>query len=383
VALNLASGERRVLVADCALLPPAWVQGVRVYGWSPTSQRLFYLRGDLGIGSVWSVELETAHSQALDIGAYTGFRQLSVSPTEERLAVLALGKNFPTRLITWQSGKIEVVRYSGAESAAAADLPEPRPIHWQAQDGSRVHGIYYAPANRLFRGEGLPPAIIYIHGGPTGQDIPVYSGEAAYFTSRGYAYLKVNYRGSTGYGRSYMLALRQHWGDLDVEDALGGAQALVDQGLADAGRLVIRGGSAGGYTVYNALIRFPGRFKAGLCSYGVSNLFGLALDTHKFEERYTDSMVGRLPEAAARYREWSPIYHAGAICDPIAIFQGSIDKVVPPDQSESIVAVLRANHVPHHYHLFEGEGHGFRKRENIIAWYDEVERFLKTYVLFG
>jgi dipeptidyl aminopeptidase/acylaminoacyl peptidase len=383
VVMNLASGERRVLVADAVLMDPAWVQGLHMYGWSPTSQRLYYLRNDAGVGSVWSVDLASGQSQKLDFGPYVSFDQLAVSPTAERLVVVASGTTIPTRLVTWQDGRIDVVRYASSETIAPEDLPEPRDMTWPAADGTLVHAIYFPPTSSQFTGEGLPPAMICIHGGPTSQNVAAYSGEAAYFTSRGYAFVYVNYRGSTGYGRSYMLALRRRWGDLDVEDAAGCAQALVDQGLADPHRLVIRGGSAGGYTVYNALIRYPGRFKAGLCSFGVSNLFSLALDTHKFEERYTDSMVGPLPEASALYHEWSPIFHADRLTDPIAIFQGSADKVVPPDQSESIVAVLRERKVPHFYRLFEGEGHGFRKRENIITYYADIERFLKTYVLFG
>jgi dipeptidyl aminopeptidase/acylaminoacyl peptidase len=210
-----------------------------------------------------------------------------------------------------------------------------------------------------------------------------FSLDTAFFTSRGFAVLAVNYRGSTGFGRSYMLALRQKWGEYDVQDAVSGAQALVEQGLADPQRLVIRGGSAGGYTVLNALIRYPGRFKAGLCSYGVSNLFTLAMDTHKFEERYLDSMVGELPEASARYHAWSPVFQANQIKDAIAVFQGTADKVVPPDQSETIVAALRANGVPHIYRLYEGEGHGFRKIETLEAYYQDVERFLQQHVLFS
>ena len=153
--------------------------------------------------------------------------------------------------------------------------------------------------------------------------------------------------------------------------------------MADPNKLVIRGGSAGGYTVLNALIRYPGLFKAGLCSYGVSNLFTLAMDTHKFEECYTDSLVGLLPEASKKYHDWSPVFQASKINDPLAVFQGSDDKVVPPDQSESIVQVLRARNVHHIYRLYAGEGHGFRKSETIKVYYAEIERFLQQYVIFG
>jgi dipeptidyl aminopeptidase/acylaminoacyl peptidase len=180
-----------------------------------------------------------------------------------------------------------------------------------------------------------------------------------------------------------MAALRGKWGVLDAEDAIGGAQYLVDAGLADRERLVIMGGSAGGYTVLKCLVDHPGFFRAALCLYGVSNMFTLAADTHKFEQRYLDSMLGPLPEASAVYRERSPIFHADQIVDPIAVFQGEIDRVVPVAQAETIVESLRRRGVPHEYHLYEGEGHGWRKRETIEAFYKTVEAFLKQYVIYA
>ena len=309
--------------------------------------------------------------------------QIAASPVDDRVAVIASSSQTPFRVAVWDGERWTTQRYSTTETVAAADLPTPRPITWLAPDGTTVHGLFYPPTSSRFYGSGLPPAIVNIHGGPTGQARAAYSADAAFFTSRGYAYLDVNYRGSTGYGRSYMLALRERWGVVDTEDAIGAARALVDQGLADGQRLVIKGGSAGGYTVLNVLARHPGVFRAGICLYGVSNLFTLAADTHKFEERYLDSMVGPLPETADRYRAWSPIFHADGIRDPIAIFQGKEDKVVPPDQAETIVEVLRARRVPHIYRLYEGEGHGWRKTETIEAYYSDVERFLKQYVLFA
>jgi dipeptidyl aminopeptidase/acylaminoacyl peptidase len=177
--------------------------------------------------------------------------------------------------------------------------------------------------------------------------------------------------------------LQQRWGEIDTIDAFEGAKALVAMGLADPDRLVIKGGSAGGYTVLNSLIRYPHFYKAGLCSYGVSNLFTLEMDTHKFESHYNATLVGTLPEASERFHAWSPVFHAAHIKDPIAIFQGTDDKVVPMDQSESIVEALKANRVPHEYHLYEGEGHGFRKSETLLKHYNAIDRFLKQYVIFS
>jgi dipeptidyl aminopeptidase/acylaminoacyl peptidase len=224
---------------------------------------------------------------------------------------------------------------------------------------------------------------VYIHGGPTTEQPVAYSAERIFFISRGYAWLDVNYRGSSGFGRTYLQALRNRWGETDVEDAANAAKALIENGLADPHKLIIRGGSAGGYTVLNTLIHHPGLFKAGICLYGVSNLFTLAQDTHKFEAHYTDSMVGPLPDAAEKYHAWSPIFHAENIRDALAVFQGSIDRVVPPPQSEEIINVLRTRGVPLLYKLYEGEGHGFRKDETLANSYFEVERFLQQFVLFA
>jgi len=195
--------------------------------------------------------------------------------------------------------------------------------------------------------------------------------------------LQVNYRGSTGYGRAYRDMLKGNWGIYDVEDSVSGARFLADAGRVDGGKMVIMGGSAGGFTVLKALEDYPGVFKAGVCLYGVANQFTLAMDTHKFEARYLDSLLGPLPQAAAVYRERSPLFFAGKIRDPIIVFQGEDDKVVPPAQSEAIVAALRQNGVPHEYHLYPGEGHGFRKPETLEHFYNAVERFLEVHVLYS
>ena len=383
VLLDLNSGETHILLDETCISTPAWVQGIRTYGWSPSSQRIFFVRNERGFASLWKVEIADRQAALLSDGPYTWLTQLAVSPADDRVAMIASSAQIAAQIVSWKDGQFQVERHSASDSLNPQDLPIPQAMTWISQDQEEVHGLYYPPSNAAFTADGLPPAIIYIHGGPTSSVTAGFAGDTAFFTSRGYAVLAVNYRGSTGYGRSYMCALRGRWGDLDVVDAVGGAQALVDRGLADPSRLVIRGGSAGGYTVLNALIRFPGFFKAGLCSYGVSNLFALNMETHKFEERYNDRMVGSLPEAAGKFHDWSPVFHADQIKDPIAVFQGSVDKVVPPNQSEMIVETLRANRVPHIYRLYEGEGHGFRKSETLEAYFKDIDRFLQEHVLFS
>lgn len=383
VLLDLKTGQKKTLVDGCSMMLPAWVQGMRVYGWSPSSQALYYQRNDAGFASLWRVDIQGGPPERIDLDGYTWFEQVAVSPTGEKIAVVAESASIPNRIITVEKNDIHIVRRSLPEVVSPEDLPELRLISWQAPDETKVYGLYAPPANARFAGEGLPPAVIYVHGGPTSQTTAGYSGDRAFFTSRGYAWLDVNYRGSTGFGRSYMLALRENWGLLDTEDTAGGADALVAQGLADPHRLVVKGGSAGGYAVLNVLIKYPGKFKAGICMYGISNLYTFASDTHKFEEFYNDSMVGPLPEAAERYQAWSAIFHADQIRDPLAVFQGSADVVVPPDQSDTIVELLKANHVPYLYRLYEGEGHGFRRSETITSLYEDIDRFLKQYVILA
>ena len=256
-------------------------------------------------------------------------------------------------------------------------------LTWRGVDEEEVHGLYYAPHSERYCGEGSPPLIVTVHGGPTSQVCAAYDARAQFFATRGIAVLDVNYRGSTGYGRNYMQRLYGNWGICDVEDALSGAEHLADRGLADRERLVIMGGSAGGFTVLQALVDHPGFFRAGICLYGVANQFSLAMETHKFEARYLDMLLGPLPAAADIYRQRSPVFHADKLVDPIAIFQGDVDKVVPRNQSDAIVESLRARNVPHEYHVYEGEGHGWRRPDTIEAFYTSVLGFLQQYVIYA
>ena len=382
VLRDLETGEVKTLVKEASLLEPAWIQGVVVQGWLPDSRRIVFLQSITGKTALMQIDILTGKVEELALPGYTSLGQPRVS-VEGKIALLASSPQASARVISLADDVITIHRRSTDESIPEVDLPEPYEIQWTSSDGETVYGIYSPPANGRYEGIGLPPAVIYIHGGPTSAVGIGYHLDAAFFTSRGIGYLDVNYRGSTGYGRKYRDALKGNWGYVDVLDAAEGAQALIDQGLADPNKLVIKGGSAGGYTVLNALIHHPGLFKAGICSYGVSNLFTLAMDTHKFEERYTDSLVGPLPEAAEKYHEWSPVFHASQIKDAVIVFQGEDDKVVPPSQSEEIVNALRANGVTYEYHLYPGEGHGFRKSETLKAFYKAIDRFLLQNVIYG
>ena len=232
----------------------------------------------------------------------------------------------------------------------------------------RAHGLYYRPANPGFVGPPgePPPLLVLAHGGPTASARRQLQPSILYWTSRGIAVVDVDYRGSTGYGRGYRRALNGGWGVTDVADCAAAAEYLVDRGDADPERLLIRGSSAGGLTVLAALALHD-TFAAGASRYGVADLTALAADTHKFESRYLDTLVGPYPEARRLYEERSPINHVEGIDAPLIALQGSEDAIVPPDQSSAIVDALESRGVPVAYLLFEGEQHGFRRAETIVA----------------
>jgi dipeptidyl aminopeptidase/acylaminoacyl peptidase len=265
------------------------------------------------------------------------------------------------------SGEIETVRSSSEDPIDPAYVSTPRAIEFPTSGGATAHGFYYPPTNADFAGpEGeLPPLIVQSHGGPTSHSTPALDREFSYWTSRGIGVVDVNYRGSSGYGRPYRDALRGQWGIVDTDDCIAAARFLAANGEVDADRLAIRGGSAGGYATLCALV-FHDEFATGASYYGVADTETLASDTHKFESRYLDSLIGPYPERADLYRERSPINFVEQLRAPVILFQGLEDEVVPPSQSETMVAALKANGVPYAYLAFEGEQHGFRRSETEI-----------------
>ncbi len=272
-------------------------------------------------------------------------------------------------LLDFLSRSIDVLRESEEITVDTEYLSAPRGIEFPTEGGLTAHAFFYPPANKDFIGpsDELPPLIVLSHGGPTSAVCAEFDMELRYWTSRGFALVDVNYGGSTGYGRAYRERLYGNWGVVDTADCINAARYLVDNGEVDGNRLLIAGGSAGGYTTLCALT-FHDDFAAGASYYGISDLepFAKPGGTHKFESQYEHTLVGPYPDAADLYRARSPIHFVDMITCPMILLQGAEDEVVPPSQAEIMVQALEAKGLPYAYLLFEGEQHGFRKAESIV-----------------
>ena len=313
------------------------------------------LRIDLHGGAVREIATPYTSFQDL-VAAPGGVIAIAASPTEPDQLVRIDLAGAPPQVLARSVGALPDAGY----------LSTPEPIEYPSANGRSAHAFFYPPRNRDYAspaGE-RPPLVVFSHGGPTSMAGNGLRLAYQFWTSRGFAVLDVNYGGSTGFGRAYRDALGRQWGVVDVEDCVAGARHLASTGRVDGARMAIRGGSAGGFTTLSALA-FHRVFKAGASYYGVSDLAALDADTHKFESRYTEWLVAPPAERERVYAERSPALHASRIDCPVIFFQGLDDKVVPPEQSRKMVAALEARAIPVEYLEFEGEGHGFRRKENI------------------
>jgi len=275
----------------------------------------------------------------------------------------------PSGVYAWKGlageiGPAELLACSSSARVPDGYVSLPEPVEFPSPMGTS-YGYYYPPTHpKAHSDEAAPPLLVKAHGGPTACTSTSFNPGIQFFTSRGFAVLDVDYGGSTGYGREYRRRLRGNWGIVDIDDVCAGAQYLVEQGLADPKRLAIDGGSAGGYTTLGALA-FRDVFTAGCSLYGVADITALAADTHKFESRYLDGLVGKFPEDKALYEERAPINSVESLSCPILLLQGDEDKIVPPNQAEMMHAALLEKGIPTALKMYEGEQHGFRKAENI------------------
>ncbi|MBD2035953.1 S9 family peptidase [Leptolyngbya sp. FACHB-321] len=343
---------------------PHWVFGISNYAFE-SAIRLICTYSKDGISYLASLDTQTKQLETITT-PYTEIGGIHVAVGRVLFNAGSATEPGVIAQLDLATQKLEILRRSSSLTIDPGYLSVPEPIAFPTENGLIAYGFFYPPTNQDYTAptNERPPLLVKSHGGPTGSTSTVFNLKIQYWTSRGFAVLDVNYGGSTGYGRAYRERLKGQWGIVDVDDCANGAKYLADAGRVDGDRLVIDGGSAGGYTTLAALT-FRKVFKAGASFYGVSDLAALAKDTHKFEARYLDGLIGPYPEAEALYRERSPLYATDRLSCPVIFFQGDEDKVVPPNQAEMMVNALRAKKLPVAYVLFAGEQHGFRKAENI------------------
>ena len=352
-----------VFAREADLAGPDWVFGNSSYAFM----------GDGRIAISWS---EGGRPRLALVGAGAtvevppAYAQLGgLRPTEDGFIAIAGSPLAATAVVevAIPGGAASVITVSRESGVDAGYLSAPRPIEFPTTGGLTSHGWFYPPANRDFAGPDgeRPPLVVMSHGGPTSAAQSTLNYGIQFWTSRGIAVVDVDYGGSSGYGRAYRRRLDGQWGIVDVDDCAAAARWLAEQGEVDGRRLAIRGGSAGGFTTLCALT-FRDVFAAGASLYGVADAATLAVETHKFESRYLDRLIGPWPDARAVYEERSPIFHTDRLRTPLILFQGLEDRVVPPNQAQMMAAALRDRGVPHALLLYEGEQHGFRKAETIM-----------------
>lgn len=351
---------RLILKSATEFGEPQWEFGMRRYGFTPA-------------GTIIASDIANGEARLAEIDPKTGARREIKTPFKE-IKELQVGDGFIAFLggsdtearslvrLDLKTQRFEVLRRGSSLKLDARQLSKPQAIEFPTTGGRTAHAFFYPAMNPAFVGPPgeKPPLVVLSHGGPTSQTTMTFNPSIQFWTSRGIGVVDVNYGGSSGYGRDYRRRLNGQWGIVDIDDSVNAAKYLVSKGLADEKRLAIRGGSAGGYTTLGALAFRPGVFKAGASYYGVGDLEVLARDTHKFESRYLDSLIGPYPAEKALYESRSPIHAVDRIDSALILFQGLDDKVVPPNQSQMMFDAVKRRGLPVAYVPFPGEGHGFR-----------------------
>ncbi|MGI9493972.1 MAG: S9 family peptidase, partial [Geminicoccaceae bacterium] len=360
---------------------PAWGFGQSTYGFLSPEQLLAGYYKD-GRWSLVRIDAESGGSKAVPF-PFISLSGLAVHDGQAFMRAGSIDAQAAIIRLDLESGAIETLKSAGDVPVSSDLISIPESLAFPTESGATAYAFYYPPNNPGFEApEGRrPPLIVKSHGGPTGNTSSQLNLATQFWTSRGFAVCDVDYGGSTGYGRAYRERLNGRWGEVDVLDCINAARYLADAGKADPDCLAITGGSAGGFTTLAALA-FHDVFKAGASHFGVSDLEALAKETHKFESRYLDRLIGPYPARADLYQARSPIHHVDGLDSPMIFFQGPEDVIVPPNQAEMMVEALRKKGIPVVYLTFEGEQHGFRKAETIqqvrraeLAFYGRVFGF--------
>ena len=355
-----------VLEMEAEFARPQWVFDPAAYGFLGDG-RIACSYVERGVWNIGIIDVETGVLTRLDL-PYSEMGRGELRASGNRVVFSAGAPDKPMSLLSLDAatGAVETMQQAHDLEVDSAYLSAPEPVEFETAGGRTAHAFYYPPRNPDFAApnEEKPPLLVKSHGGPTASASTALDLGIQFWTSRGFGVVDVNYGGSTGYGTEYRRRLNGTWGIVDVDDCVSAARYLAARGDADPERLAIDGGSAGGYTTLAALT-FHDVFKAGASYYGVSDLEALAKETHKFESRYLDSLVGPYPERRDLYIERSPIHHTGLLSCPLLLLQGMEDEIVPPNQAEMMFEAVKSMGLPTAYVPFEGEQHGFRRSENI------------------
>lgn len=350
---------------EAELGAPLWGLGLSLYAFLDHGRVACIYSRD-GVDRLGVITVGAGEVAPLDV-PYTALGSLRSHGGQRLVCVAASASEAPAVVaIDAATGACQVLKRGLQLAIDPGYLSTPEHVEFPTAGGRSAYALVYMPANRDFTGPDgeRPPLVVMSHGGPTAATSSALSLRIQFWTSRGFAVADVNYGGSSGYGRAYRERLRGQWGIVDTDDCVNVARHLANTGRVDGKRMAIRGGSAGGYTTLCALV-FHDVFTAGASYYGIADLEALARETHKFESRYLDGLIGPYPERADVYRERSPVHFLDRLSCPVILFQGLEDRVVPPSQAEAMIAALEAKRLPHAYLAFPGEQHGFRKAENI------------------
>lgn len=345
----------------------AFVFGTRAYAFLGDG-RIACVVTRKAVDSLELLDPETGELESAGLD-WTSYAPTMLAADGGRVVFAAASPVEPVTVVVWDadSGQQRILHRVIDLGLDPAAIPTPRAIEFPTTDGATAHAFYYPPTSADYEGpdDERPPLQVVCHGGPTGHRAPSLTPAFLFWTQRGVGVVDVNYRGSSGFGRAYRRSLDGRWGEIDWQDCIAAARYLAEQGDADPDRTWVEGGSAGGYVAFCALAFDPQAFAAGVSYYGVADVEALATDTHKFESRYLDSLIGPYPEAVDLYRARSPVHFADRLERPLLLLQGLDDEVVLPNQAEMMAEALDRKGIPYAYIAFEGEGHGFRKQENV------------------
>jgi len=376
ILYDLHSGKTQAIVRGDGfhLRMPDWIQGLHSYRWSPDSQSIYFIKYHRGSASLSRVDIVSKKQMQIETEPYVWLSQLDISANGMQGAIIGQTASDCDEivLIDLAKEKIRPIKVKQRMDEQTA----PKMVTYAIHDGTSGYGWFYS-AYKSQSGK-IAPCIMKIHSGPTSLKHAGYSPETEFFRLHGFSVAHVNYRGSVSFGYTYQYALERQWGQAEVSDTLAMMNTLAEKGWVSRDRIAVMGSSAGGFSVLQLLIQHPGLFKAAICSYAVSDLVDDAENTHKFEKYYHRFLTGNYPEEKAHFIEHSPISHIDRIKDPVALFHGNEDPVVSVQQSRNIYVKLQKNGVPSALTIFDGEGHGFRRDENLEKYFQEIIAFLKT-----